>query len=134
MRKPALTMVALSDTMHFEGTIEEREAALSRLERFADLMDSTFRVPGTNVNVGLEAVVGLVPGIGDAAGAVVACYVPFEGIRLGAPWPLVLKMFGNILIDAVGGSIPVIGDLFDVLWKANQRNVRLLKEYLDVSE
>lgn len=127
-------MVALSDTMRFKGTLEERNAALDRLERFADLMDSAFRIPGTDTSVGIEALVGLVPGIGDAAGAVVACYVPFEAIRLGAPWTLVLKMFVNILVDAVGGSIPVIGDLFDVVWKANKRNVRLLEEYLDVSE
>lgn len=112
-------------------TTAEREAALDRLRRFANLMDSAFRVPGTNFEMGLEGLVGLIPGIGDFASAVVAFYVPFEAVRMGAPWAKVAQMLFNILVDAVLGTIPVVGDLFDIAFKANNRNVRLLEEYLD---
>lgn len=111
-------------------TTAEREAALNRLRRFADLMDSAFRVPGTNFEMGLEGLVGLVPVVGDYASAVVSFYVPYEAIRMGAPWAKIGQMILNILIDATLGSIPVVGDLFDVAFKANNRNVRLLEEYL----
>ncbi|PSQ93041.1 MAG: DUF4112 domain-containing protein [Bacteroidetes bacterium SW_4_67_19] len=111
-------------------TTAEREAALNRIRRFAKLLDSAFRVPGTNFEMGLEGLVGLIPGVGDFASAVVSLYVPFEAIRMGAPWAKVAQMLLNILIDALVGSVPVVGDLFDVAFKANNRNVRLLEEYL----
>jgi hypothetical protein len=111
-------------------TTAEREEALERLRRFAHLMDSAFKVPGTNFEIGLEGLVGLVPGIGDFASAIVSLYVPFEAVRMGTPWAKVARMFINIIVDAVLGSIPIVGDLFDVAFKANKRNVRLLEEYL----
>lgn len=121
--------ITLDEHDNFETTAEQEEA-LNRLRRFAKLMDSAFRVPGTNFEMGLEGLVGLVPGIGDFASAVVALYVPFEAIRMGAPWAKVAQMLLNILLDAVLGSVPVIGDLFDLAFKANNRNVRLLEQYL----
>ena len=121
--------LTLDQHSNFDTTAEQ-EAALERLRRFAKLLDSAFRVPGTNFEMGLEGLIGLVPGIGDFASAVVSLYVPFEAIRMGAPWERVAKMLLNILIDAVLGSIPIVGDLFDIAFKANNRNVRLLEEYL----
>ncbi|PSQ98475.1 MAG: DUF4112 domain-containing protein [Bacteroidetes bacterium QS_9_68_14] len=111
-------------------TTAEREAALNRLRRFAELLDSAFTVPGTNFEMGLEGIVGLLPGVGDFASAIVSLYVPFEAIRMGAPYAKVAQMLLNILIDALLGSVPLIGDLFDVAFKANNRNVRLLEEHL----
>jgi hypothetical protein len=121
--------ITLDEHDHFDTTAE-REAALNRIRRFAKLLDSAFRVPGTNFEMGLEGLVGLIPGVGDFASAVVSLYVPFEAIRMGAPWAKVAQMLLNILIDALVGSVPVVGDLFDVAFKANNRNVRLLEEYL----
>ena len=123
---------AIPDAVAFDGTVEERDAALARLERFANLMDSAIDVPGTDFRLGLEPIVGLVPGVGDFASAIVSCYVPLEAIRLGASPELVFKMLFVILIDAALGSIPVFGDAFDALFKANKINVEMLEEYLGV--
>jgi hypothetical protein len=122
----------IPDAVAFDGTVEERDAALARLERFANLMDSAIDVPGTDFRLGLEPIVGLVPGVGDFASAIVSCYVPLEAIRLGASPELVFKMLFVILIDAAFGSIPVFGDAFDALFKANKINVEMLEEYLGV--
>jgi hypothetical protein len=122
----------IPDAVAFDGTVEERDAALARLERFANLMDSAIDVPGTDFRLGLEPIVGLVPGVGDFASAIVSCYVPLEAIRLGASPELVFKMLFVILIDAALGSIPVFGDAFDALFKANKINVEMLEEYLGV--
>lgn len=121
--------ITLDRQENFETTAE-REAALNRLRRFAELLDSAFKVPGTNFEMGLEGLVGLIPGVGDFASAVVSLYVPFEAIRMGAPWAKIAQMMLNILIDALLGTVPVIGDFFDVVFKANNRNVRILEEHL----
>jgi hypothetical protein len=114
---------------NFETTAE-REAALNRLRRFAELQDSAFKVPGTNFEMGIEGIIGLIPGVGDFASALVSLYVPFEAIRMGAPYAKVAQMLLNILIDALLGSVPLVGDLFDVAFKANNRNVRILEKHL----
>ncbi len=109
---------------------EAREAALRRLHRFSFLMDSSVRVPFTNATFGLESALGLVPVVGDAAGAVLACYVPYQAVRLGAPRSMIARMLFNILVDALAGLVPVLGDAFDLYWKANVRNVQLLERWL----
>ena len=114
---------------NFETTAE-REAALNRLRRFAELQDSAFKVPGTNFEMGIEGIIGLIPGVGDFASAIISLYVPFEAIRMGAPYAKVAQMLLNILIDALLGSVPLVGDLFDVAFKANNRNVRILEKHL----
>ncbi len=88
------------------------------------------RVPGTRFEVGLDPLVGLVPGIGDAVGAGVATYIVFEAARFGAPWSVLLRMLLNVGIDALLGAFPVVGDLFDAAWKANIRNIGLLERHL----
>lgn len=123
----AADLNAAADTNMTEA---EREAALQRLRRFATLMDSAVSVPGTSVTMGLESLIGLVPVAGDFAGGLLSCYVLFEGWRLGVPTNILLRMIGNILLEVVVGSVPVIGDAFDVAFKANVRNVQMLERYL----
>lgn len=102
-----------------------------RLERLAWLLDSSIPIPGINFRIGLEGIVGLIPGVGDALGAVISTYILAEAARLGAPRSILLKMAFNVAADAVLGAVPFLGDLFDLTWKANLRNVRLLQSYLE---
>ena len=106
-------------------------AAIARLERFSKLTDSSIGIPFTKYNIGLEAVIGLVPFIGDAAGLILSSYVLYEAQRLGISKRIKLKMITNILIDFVGGLIPFFGDIFDAFFKANTRNTNLLKEHIN---
>lgn len=103
---------------------------LERLRRLARLWDSGFRIPGTRIEFGLDPIVGLVPGVGDAAGALVAAYVVLEAARRDVPAPTLLRMLANLAIDALLGTVPVIGDVFDVAWKANLKNVALIEQHL----
>ena len=105
-------------------------AAVQRLRALSHLLDDSMRVPGTGVRFGLDALIGLIPGVGDAAGAAMSAYLLLEGGRMGVPRPTLLRMAGNVAIEAVVGAIPFLGDLFDVGWKANLRNLRLLEAHL----
>ena len=106
------------------------EARLKRIRLLSRLLDEQFRIPGTTYRVGLDGLLGLIPGVGDAAGALVSTYILYEAIRLGAPSTVLLRMIANIGIDAVGGAIPVVGDIFDMAWKTNKKNAALLHAYL----
>jgi len=110
---------------------EKREAAVRRVDALAHLLDNSIPVPGTGMRFGLDAVIGLVPGVGDAAGALLSCWIVLEGARLGAGITVVLRMLLNVAIEAVVGAIPFLGDLFDAGWKANVRNIRLLHRAID---
>jgi len=103
----------------------EVERSLEQLSRW---MDGLFRVPGTGWRFGLDALVGLVPGVGDFATTVVSLYILASGVRYRVPKATLLRMAANVGIDYLVGSIPVVGDLFDAYWKSNQRNVELLRE------
>ncbi|MEL0647157.1 DUF4112 domain-containing protein [Pseudoalteromonas agarivorans] len=107
------------------------QAAIARLERFSKLTDSSIGIPFTKFNIGLEAVIGLIPVIGDAAGLILSSYVLVEAQRLGVSKRIKSKMIINMLIDFVGGLVPFFGDIFDAFFKANTRNTRLLKKYLN---
>lgn len=111
-----------------------REAALRRLERLAELLDHRFAIPGVGWRFGLDGMLGLIPGIGDAAGGLISLYLVNEARRHGAPWPLLARMLGNVGLDLVLGAIPLIGDLFDFAFKANHRNVKLLRRHLQRRE
>jgi hypothetical protein len=104
---------------------------LARLEMLASLMDTALVIPGTNIRFGIDALVGLVPGIGDALTTAVALYIVHQARQLGAPAHLVARMIGNVAVDSFVGAIPVVGDAFDVLWRANRRNVALLRAHLE---
>ena len=104
--------------------------ALSQLEWLVDLMDSRFHIPGTKIRLGLDALLGLVPGVGDGISAIVSAYI-FQRLReYDLPWHLQARMVGNILMDLGLGAIPLVGDLFDVGFKANRANLSLAKKHL----
>lgn len=108
----------------------EVEASLARLNVLARLMDSLFVIPGTRVRLGVDAILGLVPVAGDLLAQLVATYIIWEAKRLGASRLLLWRMVGNTLIDTIVGSVPVVGDAFDVAFKANLKNLRLLQRHL----
>jgi hypothetical protein len=93
----------------------------------ARVLDDLVRIPGTGRRVGLDPLIGLLPGVGDWAGWVASAHLLVAAARLGAPASVILRMAGNALLDAVVGSVPVLGDLFDLGWKANRRNLALLE-------
>lgn len=107
---------------------------LARVRALARVLDSAVAVPGTNFRFGLDPVLGLVPGLGDLAGAMLSTYIVLTGIRLGASRSVVVRMIANVAIDTVVGSVPVVGDLFDASWKANNRNVALIERHVDGSD
>ena len=110
---------------------EDKDAARKRLEGLAWLFDNSIPIPGLNIRIGLDAIIGLVPGIGDLISAGVSMYLMSEASKLGVSRAILIRMAGNVMIDTIIGSIPFVGDLFDMGWKANTRNVRLLVEHLD---
>jgi hypothetical protein len=97
----------------------------------ANWMDSRFRIPGTNVRFGLDGIFGLIPGLGDTVTVLPAAYLIMSAQRLGASKWLIARMAGNVGIDMIVGAIPLVGDLFDIGFKANRRNVALLRRHLD---
>ena len=109
----------------------DRAAALQRARRIARLLDSAFSIPGTDIRVGLDPIIGLFPGFGDVAGGAMSAYILLVAGRLGAPTSVLFRMVLNIVVDTLVGSIPVLGDLFDVGWKSNMRNVALLEQFAD---
>ena len=103
---------------------------VERVRALARLLDTAVRVPGTDISLGLDAVLGLVPGLGDVAGAALSGYIVLAAARLGAPKAVVGRMLLNIAADTLIGGVPVLGDLFDVAWKSNARNAALLEQYV----
>ncbi len=104
-------------------------ARLERVRRIAYWMDSGIPVPFTDRRIGLDPIIGLVPGAGDSAGAVVGAWILMEAARLGVPPATLLRITGNIAADALVGTVPLLGDLFDMTWKANTRNVALIDRH-----
>lgn len=102
---------------------------LVALRRFARLMDNAVQIPGTNRGVGLDAALGLIPGFGDAAGAIFSLWVIVGALRHRVPFRVVSRMIGGILLDLVVGTIPVVGDVFDFLFTENIQNVELLIQH-----
>jgi hypothetical protein len=103
---------------------------VERLRVLARVMDGAVGVPGTRFRFGLDPIIGLVPGIGDAIGAIVSVFIVFQAARLGAPKSTLVRMMSNIGLDTIVGEIPLLGDLFDFGWKANNRNIALLEQHL----
>jgi hypothetical protein len=109
---------------------EEHSRVVKRLRRLSYILDESIVIPGINYRIGLDPILGLLPGGGDLACAVISSYIVYAAAQLGVPKFLLARMVKNIAIDTLVGSIPLIGDLFDVMWKANVKNVDLLEEYL----
>jgi hypothetical protein len=108
-----------------------REQALRRLDTLGYVLDNSIPIPGTRRRFGLDAVIGLVPGVGDATGALMSAYIVVQAARLGAPASSLVRMLLNVGIEALVGAIPFAGDLFDAWFKANARNVTLLRTELE---
>jgi hypothetical protein len=120
----------MSDVPVASGAPDAGDASVGRARALARLLDSAGTVPGTNIRFGADALIGLIPGLGDVAGAVLSGYIVLVATRLGAPPSVVARMLLNIGVDTLVGSVPVLGDLFDVAWKSNQMNVALLERHL----
>jgi len=108
-----------------------RQERIARVEALAVLLDTAFIVPGTNFRFGFDALVGLVPGIGDALTTALSLWLVKEAHALGAPRHLIARMLGNIAIDGVVGAVPFLGDVFDLVWKSNRRNLYLLRRHIE---
>jgi hypothetical protein len=104
---------------------------LERIERIADLLDSQFTIPGTNVRFGLDSLMGLVPGLGDAAGLLASLYVMQRLSELDLPKATKTRMALNIVLDSAAGTVPLLGDVFDVAFRANRRNIELARRVLE---
>jgi len=98
--------------------------------KLAYWLDAGFRIPGTDLRFGVDPILGLIPGVGDAAGAVLAGWILVEAYRLGASRATLVRIAGNVALDAAVGAVPLFGDIFDFAWKANLRNVALLERHL----
>lgn len=109
----------------------DRTAELRRLAALAELLDARWRIPGTGIRIGLDGIASIVPVLGDSATALVAAYLVAEAARLGVPKRVLVRMAGNVGIDWLFGSIPLVGTIFDIGFKANLRNLRLLRRHLE---
>ncbi|MGG6294316.1 DUF4112 domain-containing protein [Leptolyngbya sp. AN02str] len=108
---------------------QNHTAVLRRVRTLSLVLDNAVRIPGTRFRVGLDPVLGLIPGGGDTLSTAIASYIVLEAIRLRLPRETLVKMFTNLLTDTVLGSVPIAGDVFDVVWKANARNLALLEAH-----
>lgn len=108
-----------------------QQKRVQRVRQLAKLLDEAITIPGTKQKIGLDPIIGLVPGGGDTLSMVLSSYIIIEASLLGLPKATLLKMVSNILIDAIVGTVPVVGDLFDVVSKANTRNLKLLDAHVD---
>ena len=114
-------------------TFSARETgqSVARLEALAKLMDGAFVLPGTNIRMGLDGLIGLIPVAGDMICGLISGYLIWEARQLGAPTWLIARMIGNTLLDTVVGAVPVVGDAFDVMFRANMKNMALLRRYVE---
>jgi len=113
---------------------EDRIRRLRRMHGLARLMDTAIRIPGTGVRLGADSVLGLLPGVGDAGAALVGLFIVNEARRLGVPTQTLMRMLGNLGVDTIGGSVPLLGDIFDVYFKSNRRNLKIVLDHFDISE
>jgi hypothetical protein len=107
-----------------------RRQAVDRLDFIARLLDTAFIVPGTNIRFGIEAVIRLMPGIGDAVASALSCVILIEAHRLGVPRAVLVRMIANVLLEGTAGAVPVVGDMFDIIFRANRRNIRIVRDYM----
>jgi Domain of unknown function (DUF4112) len=108
-----------------------REQRLARLDAIAKLLDVAFVLPGTNIRYGIDGIIGLIPVVGDIIATALSLWLVREARALGAPWHVTARMLGNVAIQGVVGTVPVAGDAFDVLFRANMRNARILRRWID---
>jgi len=121
----------LSRSRRRQANGQRHQTTLSQVNQLAWLLDNSIRIPLINYRIGLDPLIGLIPGLGDMAGMILSSYIVFQAIRLGAPRAILQRMVLNIGLEAIVGVVPVLGDLFDATFKANARNVQLLSLMLD---
>jgi hypothetical protein len=107
-----------------------QQATLKRLQRLSRLLDSSIKIPLINRRIGLDPIIGLIPGFGDAVTLLPAGYIIFEAYRLGVPRGTVLRMIANVGLETLAGTVPILGDLFDAAYKANTRNLYLIERHV----
>lgn len=112
-------------------SVGPHEDALARLEALARLMDNAFVIPGTNTRIGLDGIIGVIPGIGDVISGLVSSYLIWEARQLGVSKWVLSRMVANTLLDTAVGVIPFAGDVFDVMFRANMKNMALLRRHLE---
>ena len=122
-------MIRTAARADFIGSTSRRER-IARLEAVADLLDTAFVIPGTGIRFGVDSLLGLVPGIGDALTSALSLWIVYEAHQLGARPHIIARMVANIAVDGLIGAVPVVGDAFDVAWRANRKNVRILRQHL----
>jgi hypothetical protein len=105
--------------------------SVSRISLLAHVLDSAIPIPGTNRTIGIDPLIGLVPVIGDAISAALSSYIVWEAKQLGIPRWKLARMIGNVALDTAVGAVPLLGDLFDVAFKANKRNLRIVLDHLE---
>jgi hypothetical protein len=105
-------------------------ARLARLRKLAWIIDGVFRLPGTRFRFGLNSIIGMLPVGGDAVLGVVSLYIIYEAAQLGVPGPKLARMLANVGVEVLGGSVPIVGDLFDMALKANLRNLAIIEEHV----
>ena len=110
---------------------DKQRSRLDQMNNLAWLLDNSIRIPIINYRIGLDAIIGLIPGLGDMAGLLISSVIVIQAIRLGAPSATLLQMVLNITIEALIGLVPMLGDIFDATFKSNIRNMRLLNLSLD---
>jgi hypothetical protein len=115
---------------HSDFTWSDPHARLARLRRLAWLIDGAFRMPGTRFRFGLNSVIGLLPVGGDAVLGVISLYIIYEAAQLGIPKHKLLRMMANVGVEVLGGSVPILGDLFDMALKANLRNLQIIEDHV----
>lgn len=102
----------------------------ARIARVANLLDSAYVIPGTNIRIGLDPLIGLIPAAGDTVTTLLSCYIVYEAHRAGLPRSALLRMAANIAIDTAISNVPVLGDIGDIFWRANQRNLAIFDDHL----
>lgn len=107
---------------------------LHRLRQLARIMDTAIRVPGTGIRLGADSIMGLLPIVGDAGGALVGLYIVNEARRLGVPSHKLARMVSNVALDGLFGSVPLVGDVFDVYFKSHRRNVKIILDHFGMPE
>ena len=112
-----------------KSVVVSEDDRLRHLDKLSEILDSAFAIPGTRFRIGLDGIIGLIPGIGDATGAALSIYLIFEAARLGLPLSRLLRMVGNVAVETAVGAIPIVGDIFDFAWKANTRNMALVRAH-----
>jgi hypothetical protein len=114
----------------FDGNLT-REQRIARLDAVARLLDVAFVLPGTKIRYGIDGIIGLIPVVGDLIATALSLWLVREARALGAPWHVTARMLGNVAIQGVVGTVPVAGDAFDILFRANMRNARILRRWIE---